>query len=57
MKTYETHDEMKRTHVIEQLEKFGSYNNDHYTYQELKIKLAAARAMDIDITHDDNKFF
>ncbi|MBP1971606.1 hypothetical protein J2Z83_003757 [Virgibacillus natechei] len=31
MKTVDTHDGFKRKHVMEQLEKVGSYENDHYT--------------------------
>lgn len=47
----------KHNHVIEQLEKLGSYDNQAYTYDELERKLAAARAMEVQIDVVENKYF
>lgn len=55
LKGYEA--ELKKNHVIEQLEKLGYHDNDHYTYRELVTKLSAARAMEVDVEHSDNKYF
>lgn len=47
MKAYILADRKKD--VIAQLEKLGSRDNEHYTYDELVRKLTAARAMDVEV--------
>ncbi|WP_373894442.1 hypothetical protein [Virgibacillus sp. CBA3643] len=57
MKVADIRNDYKQAHVIEQLEKLGSYDNEHYTYNELVRKLAAVRAMNVDVESDSNKYF
>lgn len=48
MKMVDAHADYKKNYVVEQLEKLGYHDNDHYTYRELVTKLSAARAMEVD---------
>ncbi|WP_163526644.1 hypothetical protein [Halobacillus ihumii] len=49
--------EYKTAHIIEQLNKLGFNDTEGLTYDELKRKLAVARALEVDLNSDDNKWF
>ncbi|MEN2765754.1 hypothetical protein [Ornithinibacillus xuwenensis] len=49
--------DMKKNFFIEQLHKRNFYQTEGLTYNELKHKLATIKAMEIDISKDENKFF
>ena len=55
MKTSEL--DFKRMHVIEQLHQLGFKDTDGLSYEELVRKLATARALEVDIECDSNKYF
>lgn len=56
MKAHELISDRKRA-VIEQLEKLGSRDNEHYTYEELVRKLSAARALDVKVVSPNQQWF
>ena len=47
----------KHHYVIEKLTEHGYTDIEGKTYEELKRKLAAIRAMEVDVTADSNKWF
>ncbi|WP_406945734.1 hypothetical protein ACJA3J_05655 [Halobacillus sp. SY10] len=47
----------KTKHVIDQLNAMGFTDTDGLSYDELVSKLAMARAMEVDVTSDQNKWF
>lgn len=49
--------EFQRQAVVEQLEKYGSFDHEGYTYDELVRKLAVARAMDVVVGSPHNTWF
>ncbi|SDO79985.1 hypothetical protein [Halobacillus aidingensis] len=49
--------EYKRKHVIDQLHQLGIKDTDGLEYHELVRKLAIARASEVDVTCDSNKWF
>lgn len=57
MKMVDAHADYKMNYVIEQLEKLGYHDNDHYTYRELVTKLSAARAMEVDVNNKNEEWF
>lgn len=48
---------LKKELVIEQLRKFGYTENEGLTYEELKHKLATARALEVDVECSAEKWF
>ncbi|WP_164908542.1 hypothetical protein [Halobacillus litoralis] len=49
--------DIKTKHVIEQLHGMGFKDVEGLSYEELVSKLALARAMEVDVTSDQNKWF
>lgn len=49
--------EYKTKHVIDQLHQLGIKDTKNQGYKQLVRKLALARASEVDVTHDDNKWF
>ncbi|MYL50277.1 hypothetical protein GLV98_12335 [Halobacillus litoralis] len=49
--------DFKTKHVIEQLHNMGYTDTEGLTYDELVSKLAMARAMEVDVASDENKWF
>ncbi|MBN8236854.1 hypothetical protein JF544_16470 [Halobacillus kuroshimensis] len=47
----------KTKHVIDQLQSMGYTDIEGLSYDELVGKLAMARAMEVDVTSDQNKWF
>ncbi|WP_164908528.1 hypothetical protein [Halobacillus litoralis] len=47
----------KTKHIIDQLLVMGFKDLDGLSYEELVSKLAMARAMEVDVTSDQNKWF
>ncbi len=57
MKTKDVHYDRMRAYVIEQLAKYKLTDTEGYTLRELKIKLAAARAMDVEVKSPHASWF
>lgn len=49
--------DFKTQHVIEQLNELGFEDTEDLSYGELVRKLAMARALEVDVTNDQNKWF
>ncbi|WP_179123831.1 hypothetical protein [Paraliobacillus ryukyuensis] len=47
----------QRSHIIDQLAKYGFYDVDGLTYEELQKKLTVRRAKNIKVEAPANKFF
>ena len=49
--------DFNKKHVIEELERLGVKDVEKLSYDELVRRLATIRALEVDINHDDNKWF
>lgn len=57
MKAVDIKEDMKRLSIVKQLEQYGVYDNEGYTYEELKRKLTVARALDVKVKSPHGGWF
>ncbi|MCJ0932572.1 hypothetical protein MST22_15600 [Virgibacillus halodenitrificans] len=57
MKTIDVLEESKKSHIIEQLNGLKYFDTEDKSYNELKHKLAVLRALQVDVSKDENRWF
>ncbi|MRG86981.1 hypothetical protein [Salinibacillus xinjiangensis] len=56
MKAVDVLEKAKKNHIIEQLHEKGFKDTEGKDYKELRHKLAVIRAMEIDVSKDENRW-